>query len=61
MTQKELSRRTGIRPGTISALYHETTKRIEICHIDKLCAALDCSPGELFDYVKENNSTFAGE
>lgn len=53
MTQKELSFKTGIRPGTISALYHETIKRLEIDHIEKLCEALDCQPGDLFEYVAE--------
>lgn len=54
MTQKELSLRTGIRPGTISALYHERVKRIEISHIEKLCIALNCTPGELFKFVNED-------
>ena len=42
MTQKELSEKTGIRPGTVSALYHETTKRLEIEHLDKLCDVFEC-------------------
>lgn len=53
MTQKELSIRTGIRPATISSLYHETVKRIEISHIDKLCTAFNCTPEDLFKYVKD--------
>ena len=53
MTQKDLSEKTGIRPGTISALYHETIKRLEIEHLEKLCAALNCQPGDLFEYVPD--------
>lgn len=49
MTQKELSERTGIRPGTISKLYHETAKRLEIEHLDRLCAVLKCQPGDLLE------------
>lgn len=55
MTQKSLSEKTGIRPGTISTLYHETVKRLEIEHLDKLCAALNCQPGDLFEYVQEED------
>ncbi|MBY0124508.1 helix-turn-helix transcriptional regulator [Bacillus sp. S/N-304-OC-R1] len=51
-TQKDLSEKTGIRPATISALYHETVKRIEIEHIVALCEAFECQPGDLFTYEK---------
>lgn len=50
MTQKELSDKTGIRPATVSALYHETIKRIEIEHIEKLCEVFNCQPGDIFEY-----------
>lgn len=53
LTKKALSETTGIRPNTISALWHGTIKRLEMDHLDKLCAALDCQPGDLFEYVKE--------
>lgn len=52
MTQKELSKLTGIRPATISAMYHETIKRIEIDQIEALCEVFDCQPGDLFTYEK---------
>lgn len=48
MTQKELADLTGIRPATISAMYHETIKRIEVDQIVALCKAFNCHPGELF-------------
>jgi putative transcriptional regulator len=50
MTQKELAELTGIRPATISAMYHETIKRIEVEQIEKLCDAFGCHPGDLFTY-----------
>ncbi len=55
MTQKALADATGIREATISNLYHEVTKRIEIEHIDKLCEALHCQVGDLFEYVKNDD------
>lgn len=51
MTQKELSDRTGIRPATISALYHDKAKRIELEQLDKICDVFECQPGDLM--VKE--------
>ena len=41
-TQADLSRMTGIRPNTISELYHEVATRISIDHIDLICEALGC-------------------
>lgn len=54
MTQKQLSEATGIRPATISALYHENVKRIDIEHIEKMCEVFECQPGDLFTYKNKN-------
>ncbi|MED4903975.1 helix-turn-helix domain-containing protein [Parageobacillus thermoglucosidasius] len=56
-TQKQLSEITGIRPATISALYHETIKRIEIEQINELCKAFNCQPGDLMTYVPDEEYT----
>jgi len=53
LTQKALAEMTGIRPNTVSALWHGTIKRIEIDQIDKLCTALNCQPGDLLEYIPE--------
>lgn len=53
MTMRQISVMTGIRPNTISNLYYETAKRIEVQHIAALCKALECEVGELFEYVDE--------
>ena len=49
MNMRELSQLTGIRPNTISNLYYEEAKRIEINQIAALCSALKCSVGDLFE------------
>ena len=54
MTQKELSDLTGIRPATISALYHDKIKRIEVEQLAKLCEVFDCQPGDLIMYETDN-------
>ena len=51
MNQKTLSQLTKIRPNTISKMYYEEIKRIDIKHIDSLCKAFDCEISELFEYI----------
>lgn len=53
LTKKELAEKTGIRPNTISALWYGTSKRLDIDHIDKLCAVLNCQPGDLLEYIPD--------
>lgn len=57
LTKKALSDKTGIRPNTISALWHGTAKRLEIDHIDKLCTALSCQPGDLLEHIPNERGT----
>lgn len=49
-TQADLSRRTGIRPTTISEIYNEIIERINIDHLDLICEALDCEISDLLEY-----------
>ena len=55
LTQKALSEATGIRANTISSYWHGTARRLEVEHIDKLCAVLMCQPGDLLQYVPDEN------
>ena len=50
-TQADLSRMTGIRPNTISELYHEVATRVSIDHIDLICEALGCDIADLIEIV----------
>lgn len=61
MNQKTLSKLTNIRPATISKMYYEEIKRIDIKQIDSLCKAFNCEVSELFEYIptpdeKEKNN-----
>lgn len=38
---------------SVSALYHETIKRLEIEHIDKLCEVLDCCHHNIYWRFRE--------
>jgi putative transcriptional regulator len=53
MTQKAFSEKTGIRPATVSMMYHETIKRLELAHLDATCRVFGCQPGDLLRYVTE--------
>ena len=50
-SQADLARVTGIRPNTISELYHEYTERINLEHLDLICEALHCELDELIVWV----------
>lgn len=45
--QADLARSTGIRPSTISDLYHCMTEQISFEHLDLICEALDCDISEI--------------
>ena len=53
MNQRTLSKITGIRPATISKMYYEEIKRIEISQIDSICKAFQCTIGDLLEYVPD--------
>lgn len=55
LNQKALAELTGIRPNTISALWHGTIRRLDVEHIDALCQALNCQPGEMLEWVPEGD------
>ena len=52
-TQADLARVTGIRPSTISDLYHEMAERVNLDHLDRICEALDCDLSEI--RIREKN------
>ncbi len=47
ITRTELSRATGIRLNTISALYNDALDRISMEQLDKICEALNCELSEI--------------
>ena len=50
MSQRDLSRATGIRAATISMYCNNTIKRMNKEDIDKICRALKISISELIEY-----------
>ena len=53
-TQKDLSEKTSIRPATVSMLYHDKIKRLDVDHLNELCKVFKCQPGDLFEYKEDD-------
>lgn len=54
MTVTELSEKVGITMANISILKNEKAKAIKFYTLEKICEALDCQPGDILEYEKEN-------
>lgn len=48
----DLARDTGINRGTLTRLYYETTERVELDVLDKLCVYFSVSVGEFLEHVQ---------
>ena len=53
MNQKQLAEITGIRPSTVSAICRGSIKEIPVGVLNKICAALNCQPGDLMEYLPD--------
>lgn len=49
----ELAKIAGVANNTVMGLYHEKAKGITFDVLEKLCIALNCQPGELLEYIPE--------
>ena len=45
----ELARLTGLQANTVSGIYNNKAKRIDLDTIDTLCNVLGCAPGDLLE------------
>lgn len=53
ISQRELSRRTGIRQPTISEMCANKSKSLPVDNLDKICSELDCDLWDIIEYKKE--------
>jgi putative transcriptional regulator len=53
ISQRELSRRTGIRQPTISEMCLNKAKSLPVENLDKICSELDCELSDIIEYRKE--------
>ena len=52
MTQSELAKITGLSQNTISALVSGKSKQIRYDTLDRICKALEVTPGDVLHYKK---------
>lgn len=54
MSAGELADRIGITPANLSILKNDKAKAIRFSTLNALCAALECQPADLLQYIPEN-------
>ena len=55
ISSTELSERVGITPANLSILKTGKAKAIRFSTLMALCHALDCQPGDLLEFVEDEN------
>ncbi|HXS05975.1 MAG TPA: helix-turn-helix transcriptional regulator [Rhizomicrobium sp.] len=53
MRSKELAERIGITEANLSLLKSSKVKGVRFETLDKICAVLECQPGDLLEYKAE--------
>lgn len=53
MRSKELAERIGITEANLSLLKSGKVKGVRFETLEKICAALECQPGDLLEYRQE--------
>ena len=54
MSVKELSEKVGITMANISILKNGKAKAIRFTTLDKICEVLECQPGDILEYTKDD-------
>jgi len=49
----EMAGRAGLSPQTVSGIWNNNALRIDLSTLNALCQALNCTPGDLLEYVPE--------
>ena len=53
MTQKSLAELAHIRPATVSKMYYEEVKRIDVAQLNNICKTFNCEISELLEYIPD--------
>ena len=54
MRLTELEQKTGIALNNLSVLKTDKAKAIRFSTLNEICKALNCQPGDLFEYVNDD-------
>ena len=56
MSSNELAEKIGITPANLSVLKTNKGKAIRFSTLNKLCEVLNCTPGDILEFKKEDNN-----
>ena len=51
----ELAEEIGITPANLSILKNNKAKAVRFSTLEALCTALDCQPGDILEFVPDEN------
>ena len=54
MSVTELTERVGLTMANVSLIKNGKVKAIKLTTLDKICAALDCQPGDILEYRSDD-------
>lgn len=57
MKLKELAEATGLAVNNLSILKTNKTRAIRFSTLNRLCKALNCTPGDLIEYVPDEGAS----
>ena len=49
----DVSRETDLNRSTVTAMYNEDVKRIDIEALDKFCQLFNCQVADIFEYIED--------
>lgn len=55
MSSAELAQRIGMTPANLSILKTGKAKAVRLSTMDAICRELKCQPGDLFEYVEDDD------
>ena len=52
----ELAEKVGITPANLSILKNNKAKAVRFSTLEAICAALDCQPGDILEFVPDGEA-----
>ena len=58
MNQSTLAKLTNIRPATISKMYYEEVKRLDIKQLNSICTVFECEISDLLEFIPDKKNDY---
>jgi putative transcriptional regulator len=53
----ELQEKSGVNKNTLYAIYNNTSTRVDLSVLNRICQALQCHPGDLLVFTPDDDKT----